>query len=160
MTRFLFLAAVAAGLFVSPAASALADPGGNVMVRLADAQQMADRAQRAAAEKGLNVSVVIVNREGRVVLSHRMDGSSFLNLSLAEKKAATAAAIGAPTSILEQAVDAGKASLLSVPGAAMVGGGVPIMRGDTIVGGVGVSGGSAQDDEGIAKSALDAGPTK
>jgi uncharacterized protein GlcG (DUF336 family) len=156
MTRMLLLAAAAAGLCASQPVSALADPVGGAMVGLADAQSIAERAERAAIEKGIDVSVVIVNREGRVVLSYRMDGSSFLNLSLAETKAATAAAIGAPTSLLEQAVDAGKPSLLSVPGAAMVAGGLPILRADRIVGGIGISGGSSQDDEGIAKSALEA----
>ncbi|WP_411339326.1 heme-binding protein [Sphingopyxis sp. J-6] len=155
MTRILFSAAVAACLSVSAAAPAVAEPG-DAMVGLADAQAIAGRAQQAAIEKGLNMAIVVVNREGRVILSYRMDGSSFINLALAEKKAATAAAIGAPTSILEQVADSGKPSLLSVPGAALVGGGVPIMRGDRIVGGIGVSGGSAQDDEAVAKSGLDA----
>lgn len=154
MIRMPFLMAAASALFLLLPTSALADPVGGSMLRLADAQAMAERAQRAAADKGLNVSVVIVNREGRVILSHRMDGSSFLNLSLAEAKAATAAAIGAPTAMLEQAVDAGKPSLLSVPGATMVGGGLPVMAGEWITGGVGVSGGSPQDDEKIAQAAL------
>ena len=161
MAGILSAVAVATALCVSQTASALADPSGEAVLRLADAREMADRAEQTATEMKLNVSVVIVNREGRVFLSHRMDNSSFLNLSLAETKAATAtaAAIGAPTSLLEQAVDAGKPSLLSVPGAAMVGGGVPIMRADKIVGGIGISGGSAQDDEKIAKSASGSGPT-
>ncbi|NIJ38402.1 uncharacterized protein GlcG (DUF336 family) [Sphingopyxis panaciterrae] len=154
MTRLPFIAAIAASLFVAPA---FAEPASDAMVGLADAQQIAQRAQRAATEKGLNMSIVVVNREGRVILSYRMDGSSFINLALAEKKAATAAAIGAPTSLLEQAADAGKPSLLSVPGAALVGGGLPVMRADKVIGGIGVSGGSPQDDENVAKAGLDGG---
>lgn len=157
MTRKPCIAAIAAGLFLAPIASAFAEPASDAMVGLADAQQIAQRAQRAAAEKGLNMAIVVVNREGRVILSYRMDGSSFINLALAEKKAATAAAIGAPTSLLEQAADAGKPSLLSVPGAALVGGGLPVMRADKVIGGIGVSGGSAQDDENVAQAGLDAG---
>jgi glc operon protein GlcG len=155
MTRILLVAAVAGALCIPEAASALADSSGETPLRLADAQALADRARQTAIDMRLDVSVVIVNREGRVILSYRMDNSSFLNLALAETKAATAAAIGAPTSLLEQAVDSGKHSLLSVPGAAMVGGGLPIMRADRVVGGIGISGGSSQDDERIAKSALD-----
>jgi len=154
MPRMPFLIAATSALCFSLPPSALAEPAGGTMLRLVDAQAMAGRAERAAADKGLSVSVVIVNREGRVILSHRMDGSSFLNLALAESKAATAAAIGAPTALLEQAVDAGKPSLLSVPGAAMVGGGLPVMAGDRILGGIGVSGGSTQDDDKIAQAAL------
>jgi uncharacterized protein GlcG (DUF336 family) len=158
MTGFFLKAAVGAAL-VSCGAPVLADPAGGATLRLADAKAMADRAQRAATSKGLNVAVVIVNREGRVILSQRMDGSSFLNLSFAEAKASTSAATGAPTSILEKLVDGGKHTLLSVPGVALVGGGVPITRADQIIGGIGVSGGSAEDDEGIAKSALEPGPS-
>lgn len=120
MIRMSFVAVAASMLLFSRPSSAFADRVGAPMLRLVDAQAMAVRAERAAAEKGLNVSVVIVNREGRVILSHRMDGSSFPNLALAESKAATAAAIGAPSALLEQAVDAGKPSLLSVPGAAFL----------------------------------------
>lgn len=120
---------------------------------LAKAEAMAKRAQSLAAEKKLDVAIVVVNREGRVILAHRMDKSSFVNLALAEKKAVTAAATGVPTSLLEKAVDAGKASLLSVPDVATVGGGVPIVDGDAVVGGVGVSGGSPEDDENLAGAA-------
>ena len=120
----------------------------------ADPEAMAKRAQSLAAEKKLDVAIVVVNREGRVILAHRMDKSSFVNLALAEKKAVTAAATGVPTSLLEKAVDVGKASLLSVPDVAMVGGGVPIVDGDAVVGGVGVSGGSPEDDEHLAGAAI------
>lgn len=152
----LWLALVAASSFGIPSVAMAADPPGEAVLRLADARQMADRALQAAAGMHLDVSVVIVNREGRVILSCRMDGSSIVNFDLAERKAATAAALGAPTSVLEQAVDGGKLSLLSVPGVTAVGGGVPVQRGDRVIGGVGVSGGTPQDDEKIAKAALGA----
>lgn len=159
MKRLLLMAITAGVICTAPTASAQAEPSDHGVLRLAEARAMADRAERAAVEMKLHVAVVIVNREGRVILSHRMDDASFLNLALAELKAATAAAVGAPTSLLEQAVDAGKPSLLSVPGAAMIGGGVPIMRADRIVGGIGISGGSSVDDEKVGKCALEASPT-
>lgn len=158
MIRILLIASAAAGLGLVPAAAAPAEPSDQVMLRLADAQSIAARAQHAAIEKQMNVAIVIVNREGRVIFSQRMDDASFMNMALAEAKAATAAATGVQTSLLEEAVDQGKPSLLSVPGAAMIGGGVPIVRADRIVGGIGVSGGSPKDDESIATRSL--GPRK
>lgn len=154
MIRTLLVAGAAAGLGILPAAAAPAEPSAQVMLRLADAQSIAARAQTAAVEKQMNVAIVIVNREGRVILAQRMDDASFMNLALAEAKAATAAATGVQTSLLEDAVDQGKSSLLSVPGAAMIGGGVPIVRADTIVGAIGVSGGSPKDDESVATRSL------
>jgi uncharacterized protein GlcG (DUF336 family) len=135
--------------------SALAETPSAPLLSLAQAKAVADRAERAAAEKKIEVAIVVVNREGRVILSHRMDGVSFVNLALAEKKAVTAAATGVPTSILEQAVDGGKPSLLSVPEISPVGGAVPLMLGARVIGGVGISGGSTADDEKIASAGAD-----
>jgi len=120
------------------------------MLTLAEAKAAAARAERAAAEKKLEVAIVIVNREGRVILSERMDGVSFVNLALAEKKAVTAAAAGVPSSVLEKATDSGKPSFLSVPEISVIGGAVPLLRGERVIGGIGISGGTTEDDEKIA----------
>lgn len=154
MIRTLLVAGAAAGLGIVPAAASPAAPPDDAILRLADAQSIAARAQHAAVEKQMNVAIVIVNREGRVIFAQRMDDASFMNMALAEAKAATAAATGVQTSLLEAAIDQGKPSLLSVPGAAMIGGGVPIVRADRIVGAIGVSGGSPKDDESVATSSL------
>lgn len=132
--------------------SALAETPSAPLLSLVQAKAIAERAERAAAEKKIDVAIVVVNREGRVILSQRMDGVSFVNLALAEKKAVTAAATGVPSSVLEQAVDSGKASLLSVPEISPVGGAVPLMQDARVIGGVGISGGSTEDDEKIASA--------
>ncbi|MBW8296334.1 heme-binding protein [Sphingopyxis sp.] len=143
-------AALAAALIAAPAQGQTRP---DTVITLAEAQAVAARAQRAAAEKKIDVAMVVVNREGRVILAQRMDRSSYIHLELAERKAATAAATGAPTSLLEKVVDAGKTSLLSVPEIALIGGAVPLRRGDEVIGGVGVSGGSPEDDENISLAA-------
>lgn len=120
------------------------------VLTLAEAKAVAARAERAAAEKKLDVAIVVVNREGRVILSERMDGVSFINLALAEKKAVTAAATGVPTSLLEKATDGGKPSFLSVPEISVIGGAVPLLRGERVIGAIGISGGTTEDDEKIA----------
>lgn len=120
------------------------------VLTLAEARAVAARAERAAAKKKLDVAIVVVNREGRVILSERMDGVSFINLALAEKKAVTAAATGVPTSLLEKATDGGKPSFLSVPEISVIGGAVPLLRGERVIGAIGISGGTTEDDEKIA----------
>ena len=137
-------------------APAVAQPAANApaTISLDEALKVAAEAQKAAVGKGRNVSIVVVNREGRVILSHRMDGSSVLNLQIAESKAFTAAMIGAPTKVLEQVVDGGKPSYLSIQGALMIGGGMPVVRGGSPVAGVGVSGGTAEEDEAIASAGI------
>jgi uncharacterized protein GlcG (DUF336 family) len=121
---------------------------------LDEALKMGAEALKAAKAKGRPVSIVIVNREGRVISSMRMDGASFFSLQVAEAKAVTAAAIGAPTEVFEQVDDRTRGALLSLPGVTMVAGGLPVLRGDQTVGGIGVSGGSKEEDVGIAQAAL------
>lgn len=120
---------------------------------LDEALKMGSEALKTAKARGRPVSIVIVNREGRVIVSMRMDGASFVSLQVAESKATTAAAVGAPTEALESAIDAGKTSLLSVPGLSLITGGIPVLRDGQVVAGVGVSGGSQEDDRTIAQVA-------
>jgi uncharacterized protein GlcG (DUF336 family) len=119
-----------------------------------DAAGIASRAIAAARSSGRPIAVVVVNREGRVLVAMRMDGVSHINLDVAQANAVTAAALGAPTSALEKAVEAGKTSLQSVGGISLIGGGVPISRSGQVVAGIGVSGGSPQDDEAAALGAI------
>lgn len=130
--------------------AATAPPPAAPALRLADAQAMAQRAQRAAEAAGTPISIVIVNAEGRVILSWRMDGAAYMTLAVAEQKAITAASIGAPTSVIQKAVAGGDASLLSVPNIAALAGGVPIARGGQVIGGLGVSGSAPAEDERMA----------
>lgn len=137
------------GLTVSMSAQAqTASPLG-----LDEALKMGGEALKVAKARGRPVSIVIVNREGRVISSMRMDGASFLSLEVAQSKAVTAAAVGAPTEALESAIDGGKTSLLSVPGLSLITGGIPVLRAGQVVAGVGVSGGTTEDDRTIAQAA-------
>lgn len=125
---------------------------------LRDAMAMAAGAVAAAEKAGQAFSIVIVNREGRVILSQRMDGASFKSLEIAEGKATTAAVIGAPTRVLEEALAKGDQSVLSVPGVIAIAGGLPVTAGGAAIAAIGVSGGAPRDDEAIAGAALAAYP--
>lgn len=148
------LLATAAGLPASAAA-----PAGPVLT-LRDAVAMAQGATAAAERGGHAVSIVIVNREGRVILSQRMDGASFKSLEVAEGKAATAAALGVPTRLLEEALAKGDQSVLSVPGVIAIAGGVPVTVDGRAIAAIGVSGGAPADDEAVAGAARDLYPAR
>jgi glc operon protein GlcG len=142
-----------AAWLVLTASVAVAQAPAPAPLGLDEALKMGGEALKAAKVRGRPVAIVIVNREGRVISSMRMDGASFLSLEVAEAKAVTAAAIGAPTEALESAIDAGKTSLLSVRGLSPITGGLPVIRAGHIVAGVGVSGGTQEDDRTIAQAA-------
>lgn len=142
--------AMAVGTKAGAAAPAPATP----VLQLRDAVAMAQGATEAAERSGGAFSIVIVNREGRVILSQRMDGASFKSLEIAEGKATTAAVIGAPSRVLEEALAKGDQSVLSVPGVIAIAGGVPITVDGKTIAAIGVSGGAPKDDEAIAIAAL------
>lgn len=126
-------------------------------ITLSEARVIAEGAQSAAQTKNARVSIVIVNREGRVILAQRMDETAFTSLEVAEGKAIAAAALGMPSGVMQEAIDNGALSLLTVKGLVAIGGGLPILRGERIAGGIGVSGSSPMDDENFARAGIEAG---
>ncbi len=119
-----------------------------------DALSIGSQVVKAATARGHPVGVVVVNREGRVIVALRMDGVSFLNLDVAQAKAVSAGALGISTDVLGKAVEGGQQSLLAVPGLMPIGGGVPIMRSGRVIAGIGVSGGTPEDDKALAEAAV------
>lgn len=128
-------------------------------ITLAEAKVIAEGAQSAALTKNARVSIVIVNREGRVILAQRMDETAFTSLEVAEGKAIAAAALGMPSAVMQEAIDNGALSLLTVKGLVAIGGGLPILRGERIAGGIGISGSSPIDDESFARAGIEADTT-
>ena len=145
------LGAIIAASATPAATPATADPA----LLLKDAVAMAGSAVDLAASQGKAMAVVIVNREGRVILSQRMDGASFVSMDVALGKATTAAALGIPTKLLEQQLKTGDVSALSVAGVIPIAGGVPVIVQGRTIAAVGVSGGMPADDEAVAMAARD-----
>ena len=153
------LSKMAGGAIALLATTAVAAPAATApALQLRDAMAMAQGAAEAAGRGGHAVSIVIVNREGRVILAQRMDGASYKSLDVAEGKATTAAALGLPTRLLQEALAKGDQSVLSVPGAIAIAGGVPVTVDGATIAAIGVSGGAPQDDEAIAAAARDRYP--
>ncbi|RMF09087.1 MAG: heme-binding protein [Alphaproteobacteria bacterium] len=124
----------------------------------------ARRATEAALEHartlGISISVAVVDRGGAVLSLVRDNDAPFHTASIAEDKAATAASFGAPTAAFGEALhNMGPVvfhGILQRSRMAAFGGGLPIMHDDERVGGIGVSGGKAEQDEACARAGLDA----
>lgn len=145
------LTAIAVATAVGPviAGAQAVDPAG---LRLADAIKIANEAVRLAAN-GPPVAVVVVNAEGRMITSQRMNGASFINMEVAELKARTAAGLGEPTKRTAQGLVHGDLSLLAIPGLLPMAGGVPLLSKGDVVGAIGVSGREPVDDDLLASRA-------
>jgi len=116
-------------------------------------------ASLAEAEKiGLEVAIAVTDAAGYLVAFERTDGARFLSAEVATDKAWTAASFGIATHVWNAYItgDPKVAQLAHRPRLVAVGGGYPIKDVGKIIGGIGVSGGTYQQDQDIAEAALKA----
>jgi glc operon protein GlcG len=149
---------VAGAVLVMAAGAVQAEPLQRLQVGLALAERYAASCEAYARAQALNVAIAVVDVAGATVLLKRMDGAGFMAADLALAKARTAAAAGTATANLKQALAGGALGLLSLDGVAAVGGGVPVFHDKTLIGGIGVSGASEEDDAACAASGLGPAP--
>jgi len=122
------------------------------VVSLEAATRMMAAAEAEARKNGWNVSIAITDGAGDLVLFRRMDDASPASVVISQAKARTAARFRRPTKALEDAVASGRAALLSFEGVTFVEGGVPITVDGKVMGGVGVSGATSQQDAQVARA--------
>ena len=127
-------------------------------VDLALALQMCEAALVHAANEGALVSVAVVDAGGHLIAFTRMDGAEIAGPVLARDKAYTAVAHRCATGELGEAVSPG-GDLVGMNSAddgryIAFGGGLPLWSDGRVVGGVGVSGGTAAQDVAAATVAL------
>ena len=122
------------------------------------AQSVVDAARRHAEELGVCVVIHVCDPAGDTIAIARMDGSPKFSVTIAAKKAWTAAAAGVSTAAL--AADfLGDPALLhgvaaNVEELITVGGGVPAVVDGGVAGAIGVSGATEQQDHEIADAAV------
>lgn len=103
------------------------------------------QAALAAAEKeGQRVSVAVVDRDGRVLVQLRGDGSGPQSFESAEKKAYTAVSWNARTSELVKRLEQ-TPTLKDIPGTLFLGGGAPVAVKGAPIAGIGVAGAPSGD---------------
>jgi uncharacterized protein GlcG (DUF336 family) len=124
---------------------------------------MMDAAIGKAKQLGIAVTVAIVDDGGHLLMLERMEGGRFHTVHSATTKAATAASNQRPTSAKGaqgQELDVIHAIGLTLAAGpknwTAMEGGYPVMAENECIGGIGVAGGDWQQDEEIARAALDA----
>lgn len=108
-----------------------------------------------ATELGAAVVIAIVDVGGELKAFARMDGAPLLSIRVAQDKAWTAAAFGLPTHRWWDLVKDEPPMLhgfVKTDRLMVVAGGVPIVSDGAVVGGIGVSGASAEGDRRIAEA--------
>jgi uncharacterized protein GlcG (DUF336 family) len=122
------------------------------------AKRVADRVEAESIKTQVPVAVCVIDVHGNVVLQHRMTGARAFSLELSERKAYTSALVGMRTADLVPLVQPGQPlfPLIMVSGGrySAMGGGVPLMNEGVVIAGVGVSGGTTEQDIAIVEAAL------
>ena len=103
-----------------------------------------------------NVAVAVVDNHGLLIYYEMMDDTQTASANIALEKARTSAMFRRPSKAFEQAIAMGRNAVLGLPGATPISGGVPVMAGGKIIGAVGVSGVTSDQDEQCAKAGADA----
>ena len=125
---------------------------------LEKARKIIRAGERKAKEMNIAAVFAVVNPEGNLIIEERMDNAILVSIEVAYKKAYTAAALKLNTEDLTALVQPGAMfyGLQSDPKYIVFGGGMLLKVDGKIVGAVGVSGGSAQEDMEIARACVKA----
>jgi uncharacterized protein GlcG (DUF336 family) len=123
---------------------------------LAFAKKIADRVEAEASRAKVPVAVCLIDVHGNLVLHHRMSGAPAFAIELAERKAYTSALVGMRTADILPLVQPGQAlfPLMSQGKYCAMGGGAPLSSEGERLAGVGVSGGSVEQDVAILEAGL------
>ncbi|AWB57583.1 heme-binding protein [Colwellia sp. Arc7-D] len=126
-----------------------------------EAKLIIDGAVIKAKEFGVPMCISVVDESGNLLAFERMDGGKIHSITLSQDKAFTAASARKGTHIFNQACIPGHENNLfgihTALGGRMciVGGGLPITYQGEVVGGIGVSSGSPEQDLGCAQAGVD-----
>lgn len=144
-------ALIAAGLLALSSAALAAQPYGR-NVTLKEAKAVAAAAEAEAVKNGWLIAVVVVEPNGQPVLSWKMDGAPYSAPGVAQRKAETSTAYRRPTKAFQDAVKGGNLNAIS-NGALAIEGGELLLVDGKIVGAVGVSGVTPEQDGVLARAA-------
>src|SRR5437868_8415383 len=130
------------------------------MLMLADAKRIIAAAEKKAEEIGQPMNIAVVDAGGNLVAHVRMDKAWIGSVDIAINKAWTARAFDISTKELAEFSQSGDQFFgihASNRGRVMIfAGGIPVKRGDQVMGAVGVSGGMGKQDEAVAEAGVGA----
>jgi len=115
-------------------------------------KKIAAAAEAEAKKRGVTVVIVIVDDGGHLLLLERLDDTQVASVEVGIGKARTAAIFRRPSKVFEDQVRDGRVAALALPGATPLQGGIPIVHQGKVIGAIGVSGNTPQEDEDIAKA--------
>lgn len=156
--RIAALVGLAVTLLAAGVASAQAPPPYGPPITLEQAKKAIAGAEAEARKINVGVVIAILDSGGNVVLLQRMDNTQLGSIEVARQKAYSAVAYRRPGKAFADRLAGGGAGLqvLGLEGAVPLDGAFPIVADGKIIGGIGVSGGSGEQDGQIGSAGLNA----
>lgn len=125
---------------------------------LAMSKKLIEKIEEEAKRRGKNAVIAVCGPDGNPIAVHVMDGAFLVSYDVAVRKAYTSVAVKMSTMELSRLAQPGGTfyGLDKLEGGRIIifGGGVPLKRNGTIIGGLGISGGTGEEDHSLAEYAL------
>ena len=148
------LSLIALAVFAALSVNANAQLADKKVLTLEAAKKIAVAAEAEARKNNWNVVIAVVDDGGHLVYLQRIDGTQTGSIDVAIGKARTSAAFKRPTKVFDELAKT-RPSITSIsPTAVLLEGGVPVVVGGQVVGAVGVSGVTSQQDAQIAEAGI------
>lgn len=148
------LVAAVLAVFATTASAQDKRPDYGTAVNAAGAKKIAADVIAECQKNSWNVAVAVVDNHGFLVYFERMDNTQTASMDIAVGKARAAATYRRPTRVFADVINKGGPATATLPGVFASPGGLPIMVDGKVIGGVGVSGVTGDQDEQCAKAGL------
>ena len=165
MRRTLVAISIAAAAFATAAQAEMAAPPapaappqyGQPGVTLEQATKAVEAAMAEAKKNGWFLAIAVVSNSGQLVNFSKMDQTQFGSIKIAIHKAEAAARFRRPTKAFEDRIAQGGAGIavMTLDGIIASEGGIPLMRDGKIIGAIGCSGATGQQDGVACKAGAD-----
>ncbi|MBI2226117.1 MAG: heme-binding protein [Betaproteobacteria bacterium] len=129
-------------------------PGYGPSINITAAKKIAAGVVAECQGNKWNVAVAIVDTHGSLVYFERMEDTQTASMKIAIMKARAAATYRRTTRVFADVIAKGGPAIMTLPGVVASPGGVPIFVGGKIIGAVGVSGVTGDQDEQCAKAGI------
>jgi len=121
-------------------------------LNLGTAKQIAAAAEKEAMKNQWTMFITVVDDSGNIVYLERLDDTQLGSFEVSIEKARTAVRFKRPSKVFEDQLNGGRTAVLKIPGAIPVEGGIPLTADGKIIGAIGVSGGTSQQDGQVAQA--------
>jgi len=124
------------------------------VLTLEAAEKIASAAATEAMKRNATVVIAVVDDGGYPLVLKRLNDTQVASVDVGIGKARTAAIFRRPSKVFEDQVKNGRVAALALPGATPLQGGLPLIHDGKVIGAIGVSGNTPQEDEDIAMAGV------